>query len=280
MKNFLFSSYLLLISVIAFTFSMQAKAQSTDFYEFTKGFFSQPKSYSVTNYVLPMLGNNGVTLFDIRYFRNGIVKKRNRFYGVFKARIREIVLRAHIGNFFAGGEDHALLREKQGVIEKRKYAKHRKDARLKPAKADKRAALARFYRVFRVARHKHGFANARRYRFAAEVEASLSLLHGKEHFKRELRTREFLRGGVLCLARAGVCYFYIVFRFCHSVFHGKYRLSYTYIKNRIFAVNIQYLVLFYHIFLQNTKGCIICSLILSSKEYKVLQTIFILEGIS
>ena len=43
---------------------MQAKAQSTDFYEFTKGFFSQPKSYSVTNYVLPMLGNNGVTLFD------------------------------------------------------------------------------------------------------------------------------------------------------------------------------------------------------------------------
>lgn len=46
-------------------FPMQVKAQSTDFYEFTQGFFSQPKSYSMESSVLFTLGMDGLTQYNI-----------------------------------------------------------------------------------------------------------------------------------------------------------------------------------------------------------------------
>jgi hypothetical protein len=59
----------------------------------------------------------------------------------------------------------------------------------------------------------------RLYRFLAEAKSCRAAFNGEKHFKRELCARKFLARGVLRLARAGVSYFYIIFRFCHSVFH-------------------------------------------------------------
>lgn len=48
-----------------FLFPMQTKAQSADFSEFTRSFFSQPKSYSIKNYGCVALGIDGLTECNI-----------------------------------------------------------------------------------------------------------------------------------------------------------------------------------------------------------------------
>jgi len=51
------------VFVIALAIPMQIKAQSPDFCEYTRNFFSQPKSYSIESHGLAMLGPDGLTSY-------------------------------------------------------------------------------------------------------------------------------------------------------------------------------------------------------------------------
>lgn len=55
--------FLTFVFVIALAIPMQIQAQSTDYSEYTRNFFSQPKSYSIESHGLVMLVPEGLTMY-------------------------------------------------------------------------------------------------------------------------------------------------------------------------------------------------------------------------
>lgn len=59
----LFQALMLMLTIVL-AFPMLTKAQSPNFREYTREFFSVPKTYTVKVHGIPMMGVNGVTTFN------------------------------------------------------------------------------------------------------------------------------------------------------------------------------------------------------------------------